>query len=108
VFADAFAAGGEEEEALAQAMALAFCLGGNTGTVVAKVYSEAIKRNRRGCVELTRARAIAVAQCRGGLFRLYSETSVERTVLGGCGLYKDWSGFRVELGRKRRTAKALL
>jgi hypothetical protein len=47
-FAEAIAAGGDEESALAEATALAFCKGGSSATAFAKAYNVALGRNRNG------------------------------------------------------------
>jgi hypothetical protein len=85
-FAEAAASGGEDQEALAQATAAAFCEGGGTATAFASAYSVALSRNKQGCLVLTQARALAVAQCGGGQFTAYAEASAESQVLGLCGL----------------------
>jgi hypothetical protein len=88
VFAQAIASGtgSDEYEALAQATAIAFCQGGGTTTAFARAYSVALTNDKNGCTVLTRARAIAVAQCSGGVFRSYTEATVESQVLGLCGI----------------------
>jgi hypothetical protein len=109
-FAQAAAAGGDQGEALAQATALAFCEGGGSATAFASAYSVALSRNRQGCLVLTRARAIAVAQCRGGQFTAFAEASAESQVLGLCGLgirlleFPDFPQFDINIGGRRRRA----
>lgn len=95
MFVDIFAAGGADAEDLAEALSIAFCIAGDSGRAFAEVCQVSLRRNRRGCVVLERARTLAVTRCRGGLFRTYSETTVVGEVLGGCGLRRDWSGFGV-------------
>lgn len=85
-FASAISAGGEEADALASATAVAFCKGGSTALAFAKAYSAILSTDKNGCTVLTEARALAVAQCSGGVFRSYSEASVTQTVLGLCGI----------------------
>jgi hypothetical protein len=85
-FAEAIAAGGEDGEALAQATAIAFCQGGGSATAFARAFNVAISRNEQGCVVLTKARALASAQCRNGVASSFAEASVESRTLGLCGL----------------------
>lgn len=89
-FAQAIASGGEDSEALAAATAIAFCKGGGTATAFAKAYSEALSINQNGCLVLTKAKALAVAQCKGGVFRSYTEASVEKKVIGLCGILEQF------------------
>jgi hypothetical protein len=101
-FAEAAAAGGDQSQALAYATALAFCQGGGTATAFASAYSAALSRNRQGCVVLTQARALAVAQCSGGQFTAFAEASAESQVLGLCGLgFRAITspGFNINIGR---------
>jgi hypothetical protein len=87
-FVDAFDAE-EEAEALALATAFAFCEGGNVAIAFAQAYSAALSRNRSGCAVLTRSRAIAVAQCDGGLFRTgfnLAVVNVETEILEVCSI----------------------
>jgi hypothetical protein len=104
-FASAIASGGDEEDALAQATAIAFCKGGSTATAFAKAYSAALEINKKGCLVLTKVKAFAFAQCKNGYVRAYAEASVEKKVLGFCGLFDQFtvvgfSGF--EDDRRRR------
>lgn len=88
-FAEAIAGGGEDGEALAQATAIAFCQGGGTVKAFARAFNVAISRDEQGCVVLTKARALASAQCRGGVASSFAEASFESRTLGLCG-----KGFR--------------
>eukprot|EP00878_Enallax_costatus_P001357 GHUV01001506.1.p1 GENE.GHUV01001506.1~~GHUV01001506.1.p1 ORF type:complete len:366 (+),score=111.97 GHUV01001506.1:189-1286(+) len=84
-FARAAAGSADEQAALAEATAVAFCQGGRTSRAFASAYAEAINRDpRTGCLVLSRARAIAVAQCRGGVASSYAQATAESRVLGFC------------------------
>lgn len=109
-FAQAIAAGGDESTALAEATAIAFCQGGSTATAFAKAYAVALDRERNGCLVLTQVRALAVAKCQNGFVRTYADASVERKVLGFCGVLEQFGifdnsfgNFNFDLfGKKRR------
>lgn len=100
-FAEAVASGGDDADALAEATAIAFCKGGSTATAFAKAYSEALSINKNGCLVLTKAKAIAVAQCKGGVFRAYAEASTEKKVLGICGILTQLGIDVDSIGRRR-------
>lgn len=102
-FASAIASGGDESDALAQATAIAFCKGGSTATAFAKAYSAALEINKDGCLTLTKVKAFAFAQCKNGYVRTYAEASVERKVLGICGLFDQFTIVDfADFGRRRR------
>jgi hypothetical protein len=53
------------------------------------------------CLVLTKARAVAVAKCNNGYVRTYAEASVERKVLGFCGLLEEFGINYDDFGRGR-------
>lgn len=102
-FASAIASGGDESDALAQATAIAFCKGGSTATAFAKAYSAALEIDKKGCLTLTKVKAFAFAQCKNGYVRTYAEASVEKKVLGFCGLFDQFTIVDfADFGRRRR------
>jgi len=78
---------------------MAFCSGGGTATAFAKAYSAALSVNKKGCLVLTEARALAVARCKGGVFTASAEASVERKVLGLCGILEEFGISFDQFGR---------
>lgn len=91
-FARAAAGSSEEQEALAEATAVVFCQGGKNSRAFAQAYAEALNRDpRTGCLVLSRARAIAVARCRGGVAKTYARATAESRVLGFC--RQNYSGL---------------
>lgn len=96
-FAEAVASGGEESDALAEATAIAFCTGGSTATAFAKAFDVALERDKNGCLVLTKVKALAVARCNNGYVRTYAEASVERKVLGFCGILEQFGIFDFSL-----------
>lgn len=95
-FARAAAGSDDEQQALAEATAVAFCQGGKNSRAFAQAYAEALNRDpRTGCLVLSRARAIAVAKCRGGVATTYAKATAESRVLGFCRQsYPDLPGLR--------------
>jgi hypothetical protein len=95
-FARAAAGTDDEQQALAEATAVAFCQGGKKSRAFAQAYAEALNRDpRTGCLVLSRARAIAVAKCRGGVATTYAKATAESRVLGFCRQsYPSLSGLR--------------
>jgi hypothetical protein len=94
-FAQAAAGSDDEQLAVAEATAVAFCEGGARSRAFAQAYSEALSRDpRTGCLVLSRARALAVARCNGGVARTYTQASAESRVLGFCRQrYPNLPGF---------------
>lgn len=50
---------------------------------------------------LTEAKAMAVARCSDGFVRTYAEASVERKVLGFCGILEEFGISFDVFGRRR-------
>jgi hypothetical protein len=93
--AQAAAGSSDEQEAVAEATAVAFCNGGARSRAFAQAYSQALSVDPyTGCLTLSRARAIAIARCNGGVARTYTQASAESRVLGFCRQrYPNLPGF---------------
>lgn len=89
-FAKAIASGGPEGQALAKATAIAFCEGGSMASAFAEAWSEALSRDKNGCLVLTKARAIAIARCTAAGAFSEAKTKITKKVLGQCKLRKRW------------------
>jgi hypothetical protein len=84
--AEAIASGGAAEKGLAKATATATCTGGATAIAFAEAWEETLTLNNRGCLVLTEAHAIAIAQCKDGVAFASASSEVLTRILGGCGI----------------------
>lgn len=89
-FAKAIASGGPEGQALAKATAIAFCEGGSMASAFAEAWTEALSRDKKGCLVLTTARAIATARCTAAGAFSEAKTTITKKILGQCKLRQRW------------------